>query len=429
MKTQLLDQTLGDIFEEDGFDILENSNEIDSSIDEDNTACNSINISGIDLDSLVNSTRNEFSNLQHIKENKLEVNNIVNTDENHVIKQFEPKAVIKQNETAWGESLNNKINIPIKKPKSPTRSGAFKPNGILFKSQSISIRNPRKSLSRQNSEMSQGSNLSQNSGFSQEVLPDLETILTQKASKQAEVSAITSVVTAPLTSKAVLNEIDIGWLNRTTAEDGLLVNNNMKIRNSQAKPKTFGLGNIDLEKLKRLNSVKEDKIIDKSKTTNIIVDEISEYVPENKKDDDADEVVEESDNEEDSYRQSAKRRRVLPSNSVLSISAKKEPVTTDIRNEIPFHEDDKVKEKKSTEVAKKPKRKRNSVESSSNEDSEADSKPQRKSNSKNRKTAVKTLKKKTVRASRAKKEKVSSLKTCIPSAKHRRSTFSTETYR
>lgn len=395
MKTQLLDQTLGDIFEEDGFNILDNSTEIDSSIDEDNTP-GTINISGIDLNSLVKFPEViEFSNLQDIKSSEKDINNLINSNEDHVIKEFQPKEVIKQNETAWGESLNKKVTIPMKKPTSTTRSGPFKPNNSLFKSKSVSIRNPRKSLSRQSSAISQNSNLSQN--YSQEALPDLETILTQKASKLAsEVAAIPSVSASLPKTKEVLKEIDIGWLDRTSVENGLSVNN-VKSRTLTTKPKTYGLGNIDIEKLKRLTSVKEDE------PENPMVDEIAQYVPEtNAQDDDADEVVEESDNDEETYRQSAKRRRVMPSNTTIAISVPKDP----IENETPFEEE--VQKKPLTDVKKKDKMKRNRLGSTSDENydssSETNHKPRRRPNKKKSRAGRKPVQKK---ASNIKRGKVS----------------------
>lgn len=412
MKTQLLDQTLGDIFEEDGFNILDNSK--DSSIEEeDNTT---INISGINLDSLVNASRsNGFSNIQDIKDNGDDINNIVNVHENHVIKEFEPKEVFKQNESAWGDSLNKKAPILIKKPKSPVKvNSSFKPNGNLFKSQSFSKRNPRKSLSRQNSEISQGSNLSQNSGLSQEVLPDLETILSQKAREQTEVPAISSVSTGLQKNKDVLKEIDIGWLDRTSAENSLSTTHSRISRlPAPVKNKSFGLGNIDIDKLKRLTTTGKETISDVNVTIldekEQIVDEIAEYVPTNNADDDdADEVVEESDNEEVSYRQAAKRRRVMPLKSVTKVEDVKEEkvevkvaaTTTDENIEVP----------KTKTVKKVEKRKRKVLESSSEENfsgSDSDSKsPTKKRNAKARKTGAKPNAKKAVRAPRVKKEKV-----------------------
>lgn len=395
MKTQLLDQTLGDIFEEDGFNILDNSTEIDSSIDEDITP-GTINISGIDLDSLVSVPQViEFSNLKDIKASEKDIHNLVNTDEYHVIKEFEPKEVIKQNETAWGENLNKKVTIPTKQPTSFTRSGPFKPNSSLFKSRSVSIRNPRKSLCRQSSTMSQDSNLSLNLSYSQEVLPDLETILTQKASKQAEVTAIPSVSTSLPKTKEVLKEVDIGWLERTSVENGLSINN-VKNRTSTVKPKTYGLGNIDIEKLKRLTSVKEDK------PENPMVDEILEYVPDTNIQDD-DEVVEGSDNDEESYRQSAKRRRVI------TTSVPKETATDHFENEIKFEEEVTIKQQL-TGVKKKDTRKQNRVGSTSDENydssSETNHKSERRPNPKITRTGRKPVKKKASNLTKVKRGKV-----------------------
>lgn len=317
MKTNLLDNTLGNIFEEDGFNILDNSNEIDSFLDDDiDRAGTTINISGIDLDSLVKGSNcKEFSNLQDIKNNQKNTFSLVNTNENNIIKNFEPKEVIKQNETARGENLNKKKDIPPIKESSTKSSSLFKRTGIAFNNQTFSIRNPRKPLSRKSSEMSQNSNLLQNSSKSQLILPDLETILIQKAKRRAELSAEPSVSTTLPNSKTVLKEIDIGWLERASVENGISANN-VSIRPANTAPKTYGLGNIDLTKLKRLSNVKENNV----DIETLVADKIEVCTSENNdnKKYEEDEVVAESDNDEDIYRQSLKRRKVLQSNTTTT---------------------------------------------------------------------------------------------------------------
>lgn len=413
MKSQLLDQTLGDIFEEDGFNILDNSNEIDTSIEEDVDG-KTINISGINLDSLVDTSKAKdviFSNVKELRENNSDVTNIVNENENHVIKDFEPLEVSKQNENAWGNELNKKPNVIQKKVKAPVSSSSFKPTQTLFKSQSFSKRNPRKSFSRQNSETSQGSNLSQNSSLLTEVIPDLEIILSQKARDQIDATPIPSISVSLQKHKEVNKEIDIGWLNRTSAENGIAV---PKPRFQSYKNKTFGLGNIDLNKINKITS-ENVGLPDGS-----AVDEIDE--PDNIINED-DEVVAESDNEEGNYRQPTKRRRIMPQTLEIKtekidlIKELKDVPKTEIsnmasnlsnskRNEENTNGNEKITNisvKKSAAKTDK-KRKRNNSESSSDDYSNEESNSKKSQATKMRKTGVKENQRKSTRVT--KKQKV-----------------------
>lgn len=308
MKTQLLDKTLGDIFVDDGFNILDNSNETDLN---ENTS-SGIDISGINLDNLANVC--QFSNIQDIscrRDNEQE-DSVFSANKNL------DQEIIKQNKTAWGDNLNKKVNVQkVTQRKSPTRSSSFKSNDSLFKSQTFSIRNPRKSLLKSNSQI----NLSHKSELAHEFLPDLETVLSQKAREHAEVSTFPSS-TAVQKTKEVSKEVDMGWLERTSSENGLLVlNNQIKKSNTlHETPKQFGLENIDMEKLKRLASAKETKIYK--------VDKDSKDAPQyfEQTEDDANEFVGESDNEDETYRQLAKRRKLLPLINPIHDTEKKIPL-------------------------------------------------------------------------------------------------------
>lgn len=402
MKSQLLDKTLGDIFDDDGFNILENSNEIDTSM-EDDFSGNTPNISGINLESLVkNSESKVFSNIDEIQQKDQDISNITNIDEGHVIKEFVPKETSKQNETAWGQTLTKKVPVKPKKENSPIKSNStFKPSGSLFKSQSFSKRNPRKSLMRQSSEASQG-NFSQTSADSQDVLPDLETILSQKAKEQLESASQSVTLSIPQNlqmSNQISKDIDIGWLNRISEENGVLIKTDSNI---SGKKSTFGLSNIDLNKIKKIPETEEiSKKIDVSQK----VDMIGEIEPDLEiVSNGEDEVVAESDNEEGTYRQAAKRRRILPQKSESHSIVEKENKTNEDEDEI--LKANSLKLDLSTKPVKKRKRKfsESSTENYiSGSDSDFDSKKSQRA--KTRKTGPKEGQKK--RTQTVKEKKVS----------------------
>ncbi|XP_017492804.1 PREDICTED: uncharacterized protein LOC108380915, partial [Rhagoletis zephyria] len=190
LKTSFLEDTLNDVFDDDGFNVLEISQDEGHSIGKhhNNESLEmSSSIAALVGGNTGSSILNEFNQCEE------PARPIARKDfEEKVVKVFDAVELCESNEKAWGPEVS-------KKPM--TKDGAKCPQEVdnlkkpflsnlsakLFKSTSFSKRNPRKSLSRANSETN-SQLLRQESapGICQrpEILPDLETILVQKAKEQ-----------------------------------------------------------------------------------------------------------------------------------------------------------------------------------------------------------------------------------------------------
>lgn len=232
-KSSFLETTLSQIIDdEDGFDVPLDS---DQSLQLDAN----FSLSFTDTPDDSSSFLSNFSNLDDVQSSSLI--NIRNVDDNHVIKDFVAEEVHSINANAWGSNLNKKQK---KTSSSLSSSSASNSQGIrksmtekLFPMASFSKRNPRKSLSRSNTQTSSGSltsSFSSSMNTTRETLPDLETILAQKALQEKERDL------AQLPKLSNIN-VDKGWLNRCD-DSG---ETKMDISSEEpARPKQYGLSNL-----------------------------------------------------------------------------------------------------------------------------------------------------------------------------------------
>ncbi|KAH8305279.1 hypothetical protein KR018_010320 [Drosophila ironensis] len=327
LKTSFLEETLNDVLSEDGYDVLEMSQDPGD-----------ISVSGApqlpsNIAALVEPPPENFSNLQDLP-NPQALSNLVQRDENHVIRQFEAVEELPINRNAWGSSVSStskaaaapltpSLSAPV--GKSLKSAVSLKPSlsAKLFESsRGFAKRNPRKPLSRSTSNVSNVS-LSAGPANPVEELVDFETLLRRKAQEHKEKELQQQLLQqqqglpANLGKESVLKtQVDEGWLQRNTKENTLESNLQLEPNNNAAPPKkvNFGLANLDLSKLKP--AVKEEK--DKEAEETIVTKEPPKKATPVKQESDSesnsDSEVPESDEEPEAqeYRQLAKRRRIMP---------------------------------------------------------------------------------------------------------------------
>ncbi|KAM7357358.1 recQ4 helicase [Cochliomyia hominivorax] len=356
LKTSFLEDTLNDVLSDDGFDVLELSQREGGGGELDVSLTESINGGPqlpLDISKLVEEQHetdeyqencNGFSNVQELP-GGYALTNLTNKNESHVLKEFEPVEVLPLNEKAWGPKVAMKPEIKDKK-EVPRKS--LKPNfkEKLFQNCSFSKRNPRKSLSKSlldNSQRGSQNNLSDSlSSSNTEVLPDLETILLQKAKEQQAAATIAAnpLLTVEKSKDSIKTQVDEGWLERNAAQNGIKTKVNitrkMQIEenNNQSSPivsrkSVYGLSNIDVSKFKKTQmdateqnitnsiAIANDCEVNPYSQTNkkIHVEQLKHSEIKSSKSQDSDSVVDDSDEEKESqeYRHIVKRRRVMPS--------------------------------------------------------------------------------------------------------------------
>ncbi|XP_016969067.2 ATP-dependent DNA helicase Q4 [Drosophila rhopaloa] len=397
LKTSFLEETLNDVLSEDGYDILEMSQASDlgvSLLDQD------ISLNGgpqlpMDISALVEpqvsaileeipqQEQGSFSNLQDLP-NRQVLTNLVNRDENHVIRKFEAVEELSINQNAWGKEVSKKqpdlvkpleasLSAPAQgKPLKTTASLKPSLSAKLFKSTSgFAKRNPRKPLSHSSvNASSSNSSLSSVSSTLVEELPDFETILIRKAQeyKEKELALASNPLLAGDHSKETIKtQVDDGWLQRNTNENTLEAEMPFaEANNNSAPPKkiNFGLKNLDLSKLK--STTKEEQQVQvKTETvaTTQPLQSVNSFIinqkpvspsqtpsasiqkplaPSHKPrpveedtDSDSDSVVAESEEEPEpqEYRQLAKRRRIMPTPAGSSEVAEIAEITNKVEPE------------------------------------------------------------------------------------------------
>ncbi|XP_017129603.1 ATP-dependent DNA helicase Q4 [Drosophila elegans] len=391
LKTSFLEETLNDVLSEDGYDILEMSQASDlgvSLLDQD------VSLGGgpqlpLDISALVEpqssanlgenpqQAQGSFSNLQDLP-NRQVLTNLVNRDENHVIRKFEAVDELPINRNAWGMEVSKKqpdlgqpleasLSAPVQgKPLKATASLKPSLSAKLFKSTSgFAKRNPRKPLSRTSVNASSSTtSLSSVPSALAEELPDFETILIRKAQEYKEKEqalATNTLLAGDHTKETIKTQVDDGWLQRNTKENTLEVESPLPAaHNNNGPPKktNFGLANLDLSKLK--STAKEEQLVP-VKIETVASTEVLQSVDssimnqkpapaatnqkppapklkhppaEQDTDSDSDSVVAESEEEPEpqEYRQLAKRRRIMPATAgsseaaeVAEIANKSEP--------------------------------------------------------------------------------------------------------
>lgn len=405
LKTSFLEDTLNDVLSDDGFDILEMSQMSQRDGDLDVSLNESINGGPelpLDISGLVGTGNQQdnpigFSNVHELPEGTL---TLASSNGNHILKNFEPDEELDSNKKAWSAKVSKKSVVIEKKDTSLSVKPNF--NQKLFQNASFSKRNPRKSLSRSTldtSARSVQSTLNDSLGPTKEVLPDLETILLQKAKEQQTIPAINAnnTLTTEKSQESLKTQVDAGWLSRNSAQNEIETkapkksakNADVNYQNKLAtgRKSTYGLSNLDVSKINRA-AVNETKIEDNHPISQMVETKIqhvptalitsdvhqSQEVPlENSdvhrntsnivKESDSDSVVGDSEDEKESqeYRHIAKRRRVIPSPKAVNnetFSNTNNEATNELSSLNAEKEENSVNKSENVEQEEKPKRNR-----------------------------------------------------------------------
>ncbi|XP_030386390.1 ATP-dependent DNA helicase Q4 [Scaptodrosophila lebanonensis] len=344
LKTSFLEETLNDVLSEDGFDVLEMSQADDLGVMPlTETSFTSESVNGgpqlpFDISALVNQRSSDnFSNLNELPTPHAHTN-LMNQDENHVIRNFEAVDELAQNKSAWGEEVSKQKPMVKSTMETGHRLVGIKSNlsAKLFQpGRSFAKRNPRKPLSRNTITVGvagKDSGVGPDEMIDQ--LPDLETILKRKAEEYKATIAANPLMDGDLGKDVIKTHVDEGWLQRTTAQNALEKypppvkdeSNNNSMKNttpSLAKKHNYGLNNIDITKLQLPIPPKVDQqpIPRPIPTDNVLPEsdeKKNEMMHENAYDSESDSVVDDSDGgetQEPQYRHIAKRRRVIPTTS------------------------------------------------------------------------------------------------------------------
>ncbi|TMW52820.1 hypothetical protein DOY81_002087 [Sarcophaga bullata] len=352
LKTSFLEDTLNDVLSDDGFDVLEMSQKEG---DLDISATESINGGPqlpLDITKLIEQQQRDIvagtqENINH-SSTELELPEssvLTNLTNNAVLREFEPVEQLALNDKAWGPTVTKK---PEEKEVKKITRKSLKPNfkEKLFENTSFSKRNPRKSLTKSaldNSMRGSQTNLNESSNAIKEVLPDLETILLQKAKEQQTAAgiAVNPLLTIEKSKENIKTQVDEGWLERNAAQNGIKnrVTLDKKIQKmegndsqiSSKKKSVYGLSNLDVSKFLS-HSVEAQSLINftindqkentESKTLEPIKlceNPVEHTIPQKKsfkfEDSNSDSVVDDSEEEKESqeYRHIVKRRRVINS--------------------------------------------------------------------------------------------------------------------
>ncbi|KAH8406877.1 hypothetical protein KR222_009634 [Zaprionus bogoriensis] len=346
LKTSFLEETLNDVLCDDGFDVLEMTQSEDLGVAQLDHSLSAESINGgpqlpLDIAALVrqseNSNENEnFSNIQELPTPQA-ISNLINRDENHVIRKFEPVAELAQNKSAWGMSVS-KLQAPAAieepseaaKPKTPSIKASIS-SKLFQSSRSFAKRNPRKPISL-NQSLGAGPT-SAAGGELPEQLPDLETILIRKAQdhKAAEAIAANALLAADAAKESIRTQVDERWLQRNTAQNSLEQqaapspklqpasssssnNNNNNNKTHTARRHTFGLANIDLSKLQPVEQAPASPAPAEPAAQSPLAAPAATAEPDCDSDSDSVVADSEEETEQPEYRHIAKRRRVMPSN-------------------------------------------------------------------------------------------------------------------
>lgn len=340
-----MEDTLSEIFDEDGFDIpMESSQQdfgasqfLDQSTllgleDSLETSINDV----ISTDSHPSTSFSAFSNLSEI--NPIALINLRNTDSKHVITEFESVRIEPINEKAWGKHLNKQLILTassVPATKSASQEVRRSVTEKLFRNASFTARNPRKALSRNNSQNI--SSLSQSS-VGKELLPDLETILLEKAMRQLEADKQNEVKNVAEPVLSTMRSVDPGWLERHNDSGDLNIDpiSTYSTENTsvtQSQPQSYGLSNINSSALEKATSLataaaKIDGSSSSLGLSKLVLEKDHVYAEnsfENTNDDDDDGVIENSEDESEepqpgSFRHILKKRKVETSNAISMVN-------------------------------------------------------------------------------------------------------------
>ncbi|XP_037890041.1 uncharacterized protein LOC119637796 [Glossina fuscipes] len=227
MKTAFLENTLNDTLSDDGFDVLKLS-QVDGGLDI-TLSENSVNAQGSQLPLNFSELVDDCNNFPAIeaKAQKEDANKKVSDNVNKLNgfkREFEPVEELSLNNKAWDNEIKKKIELKEKTEVVKKKSLGLNFTQKLFQNSSFSKRNPRKSLTRTISSQKNISDISVNNSLinAGDSLPDLETILVEKAKEQQMAAIIVNPLLAiEKCEDAIKTEIDEGWLERTSNQNGL----------------------------------------------------------------------------------------------------------------------------------------------------------------------------------------------------------------
>lgn len=347
LKTSFLEDTLNDVLSDDGFDVLEMSlrdGELDVSVTESINGGPQI---PLDITKLVeqqqqetaieNQNLNDFSNIPE-QTGSLVLTNLTNNAESHPLREFEAVGKLALNDKAWSPAEKSKLEEnEIKKITRKSLKPNFKEK--LFENTSFSKRNPRKSLTKSvldNSIQGNRSNFNEDKNTNKEVLPDLETILLQKAKEQQTSAgiAVNPLLTVEKSKENIKIEVDEGWLERNAIQNGIKTRVTIEKKLEKAsieKKSSYGLSNLDVSKFTTLQPLESQPITNfgrnnkKNKKSEIESIESSKFKempvehsidpkrPFKSEESHSDSVVDDSEEEKESqeYRHIVKRRRIM----------------------------------------------------------------------------------------------------------------------
>lgn len=259
-------------------------------------------------------------------------------------KVFEAEGEVNQS-GVWASKLNKKA-VPMQGMKKKEETKVQMPK--LNAKKTFTMRNPRKSLNRSMSKTSSSSSFNFSQG-NEEVLPDLETILIEKA-KRHDIENVPKNANLPVKGPNPINSVDVGWLNRRDSS------NNVPI-DTPGSSASYGLGNAPVALLPKQSQTSFGMSALKINSgLSLPNPEPVQVAHEDKKyheSDDSDAVVPNSDDEStrkaterrQSLRHVMKRRRLNE-----SLSQKSVPVPTEPQPEVQL-------EKPKTPPKKSPKQK------------------------------------------------------------------------
>lgn len=255
MKTSYLEETLSDALEDDSFDLSvldsssQNESRLSTSLSEFSSTPDLSALTNEHSIIMPNSSMISLSNSSNNLSNELSISRSNATD-------FEAEASESINENAWGVDMNQQQDSASQQNQVHSNSKLVrKMSDKLFRNSSFSKRNPRKSLSR-NSFGSSQSSQSLISNSQKDVLPDLETILSQK-SKQTKDDNSENVEQQqqqqqqPQTSSTLINNIDENWLKRCNDSNGIdehekkIPESISEEKSTENEPRKFGISNIN----------------------------------------------------------------------------------------------------------------------------------------------------------------------------------------
>lgn len=263
LKTSFLEDTLSDALEDDSFDLslLENSNsQTDLRLSSSFSDITTPDVSALTSEtSIIIYPNCSTGSLSETLENATNAEESVSQSQNIFDTDFEAEASKSINQSAWGKCLNTKItsNGIIRHTENKLHKSM---SDKLFRNSSFSKRNPRKSLSRNSFGSSQSSqSLVPNS--QNELLPDLETLLSQKVQQLKEKDIIespehTTILAniSQLGGATLASTLDQEWLNRCNAanniesEPNIVVMSNISDKSVENTQK-FGISNINANAL------------------------------------------------------------------------------------------------------------------------------------------------------------------------------------